>query len=120
MLVTYYGTGFDIPFLVTRALAHGIDLPRLTELPMLDLYEWCHANLLLSAYSLESVARFLGVGKAKEFYGGDMPTLFRLVERGDLEARRLIVDHCRDDLILLRQVHERLRAQVEQSRWGLP
>ena len=120
LLVTWYGSGFDIPFLRSRALVHGINLEKLSELPMLDLCEWSRANLLLSSYSLESVARFLGVEKATEFRGGDVLTLFKLVERGDLEARKLIVEHCKEDLTLLKRVHERLKPQVERSRWGLP
>lgn len=116
MIVTWYGSGFDLPYLSTRALVHDIDLAKLTELPMLDLCEWSRANLLLSSYALESVARFLGITKPTEFRGADVLTLFKLVERGDLEARRLIVEHCKEDLILLKRVHERLKPQVERSR----
>ncbi len=115
-LVTWYGSGFDIPFLVTRALFHSMDISKLTEIPMLDLHEWSRANLLLGSYSLESVSRFLGVGKFKDFKGEDIRALFRMVERGNVEARKLIVDHCRDDIIMLKSVHERLKAHVDRSR----
>ena len=123
MIVTWYGSGFDIPFLLTRALAHNIDLSKLTEIPMLDLCEWSRANLLLSSYSLESVARFLGIsgGKGfKEFRGTDIVALFKLVERGDLEPRKLIVEHCKEDIVMLKLVHERLKPLVERSWWGSP
>jgi uncharacterized protein YprB with RNaseH-like and TPR domain len=122
-IVTWYGSGFDIPFLVTRALAHGIDLGRLTELPMLDLCQWSRTNLLLSSYSLESVARFFDISGGrgfKEFRGTDILALFKLVERGDLEARKLIVEHCKDDITVLKLVHERLKQLIERSKWGLP
>jgi len=123
MTVTWYGSGFDIPFLSTRALSHNIDLSKLTETPMLDLCEWSRANLLLSSYSLESVARFLGIsgGKGfKEFRGTDIIALFKLVERGNLEARKLIVEHCKEDIVVLKLVHERLKPMVERSWWGSP
>ena len=123
MIVTWYGSGFDIPFLATRALAHDIDLSKLTEPQMLDLCEWSRANLLLSSYSLEAVARFLGVsgGKGfKEFRGTDIVALFKLVERGDLESRKLIVEHCKEDIVVLKLVHERLKPMVERSWWGSP
>lgn len=116
MLVTWYGSGFDVPFIVTRALYHNIDISRLTELPMLDLHEWSRANLLLGSYSLESVSRFLGVGKSKEFHGEDISALYRMVERGNFEARKLIVDHCKDDILMLKQVHERLKAHINRTR----
>jgi uncharacterized protein YprB with RNaseH-like and TPR domain len=123
MLVTWYGSGFDIPFLLTRALAHGVNLDRLVELPMLDLCQWSKSNLLLSSYSLESVARFFGIsgGKGfKEFRGTDILALFKLVERGDLEARKLIVEHCKEDITVLKLVHEKLGPMVERSWRGLP
>lgn len=119
-LVTWNGSGFDIPFLLTRAVFHGVDLQGLLEVPMLDLYEWCRGHLLLSSYKLEAVGRFLGIDRAQMFHGGDILTLFKLAEGGDLEARRLIVEHCREDLILLRRVHERLRPQHGRSGQGSP
>jgi len=117
-LVTWYGSGFDIPFLLTRALVHGVNLDRLAELPMLDLCEWSRANLMLTSYSLESVARFLGIDWSKEFHGQDILTMFRLAERGNLEARKLIVEHCKEDVVVLGRVHEKLKPLVERSRRG--
>lgn len=115
LLVTWYGSGFDIPFLLTRALVHNVDLTKLAELQMLDLCEWSRANLLLSSYKLSSVARFLGVNMSTNFHGGDVLTLFKLVERGDFEARRLIVEHCKEDLTLLKRIHERLKPLVSSE-----
>jgi uncharacterized protein YprB with RNaseH-like and TPR domain len=122
-LVTWYGTGFDIPFILTRAVAHGIDLTLLAEIPMLDLYEWSRANLSFSSYSLESVARFLGISGGrgfKEFRGADILTLFKLVERGDLEAQERILEHCREDLRVLKLIYERFEPLIERSGWRSP
>ncbi|MGQ9787923.1 MAG: ribonuclease H-like domain-containing protein [Candidatus Hadarchaeaceae archaeon] len=121
LLVTWFGTGFDVPFLLSRAILHGVNLAKLTEVPMLDLYEWSRANLLLSSYSLEAMVRFLGLSGSrgfKEFHGSDIQALFKLAERGDLESRRLIVEHCREDVRALKQVHDRLKPFVELSGWG--
>ncbi|RLG57268.1 MAG: hypothetical protein DRN83_02275 [Hadesarchaea archaeon] len=115
LLVTWYGSGFDIPFLVGRGLVQGVDLANLFKIKMLDLCEWSRAHLLLSSYKLSSVARFLGVGSSTDFHGGDVSTLFKLAARSDPEARKLIVDHCKEDLILLRRVHEKLKSYVERS-----
>lgn len=119
LIVTWYGSGFDIPFLATRALVHDIDLTKLSEIPMLDLCEWSKGSLLLSSYSLESVARFLGISWSKEFRGTEILALFKLVERGDTEAQRLIVEHCKEDIVMLKRVHEKLKPLVERSGWGL-
>ena len=119
-LVTWNGAEFDLPFLFTRAVFHNIDISKLLEIPMLDLYEWCRGHMLLSSYKLESVGRFLGVNKSATFHGSDVLTLFKLVEQGDFEARKLIVEHCKEDIILLKLVHERLEPLVERSGWGSP
>jgi uncharacterized protein YprB with RNaseH-like and TPR domain len=119
-LVTWYGTGFDIPFILTRAIVHDIDLALLAEIPMLDLYEWSRANLSFSSYSLESVARFLGISRGrgfKEFRGADILTLFKLVERGDFEAQERILEHCREDLKVLKLIYERFEPLIERSGW---
>ncbi len=121
-LITWHGNGFDIPFIMSRAIVQKVYFAGLAELPMLDLYEWCRENLILSSYSLGSVSRFLGVkmGKSfKEFRGGDILTLFKLIERGDYEARKLIVDHCKDDIIALKLVHDRTKSMVERSEGSL-
>jgi uncharacterized protein YprB with RNaseH-like and TPR domain len=119
-LVTWNGAEFDVPFLFTRAVFHSIDISKLPEIPMLDLYQWCHGHMLLSSYKLESVGRFLGINKSQVFHGSDVLALFKLVEQGDLEARKLIVEHCKEDIVLLKLVHERLEPLVERSGWGSP
>jgi len=113
-LVTWYGPGFDIPFLLARAALHQVDLSKLIEIPMLDLCEWSRGHLLLSSYRLESVARFFGFQRTVEFHGGDVSALSKLAARGDHEARKLIVDHCKEDLLLLKRVYERLESQLER------
>ena len=117
-LVTWNGAEFDVPFLFTRAVFHKIDLGKLLEVSMLDLYGWCRGHMILSSYKLESVGRFLNINKSQMFHGGDVLTLFKLVEQGDFEARKLIVEHCKEDIVLLKLVHERLKPLVERSGWG--
>lgn len=120
LIITWYGSGFDIPFLLTRAFVHGMDLTKLAEIQMLDLCEWSRANLLLSSYSLESVAQFLSIDWRKDFHGGDILTLYKLVRRGDPEARELIVDHCKEDVVVLKMVHEKMKPLIERLQRGLP
>ncbi|MEM2250863.1 MAG: ribonuclease H-like domain-containing protein [Candidatus Hadarchaeales archaeon] len=108
LIITWYGSGFDIPFLITRGIVHGLDMSQLEEIPMLDLCEWCKAKLLLSSNSLQAVAKFLGVWEAGNFSGADVGTLFKMSSKGNFEARRQIVQHCREDLLALKRVHGKL------------
>lgn len=118
LLVTWYGSGFDLPFLKARALLLGVDLRSLLSLPSLDLYLWCRDHLLLSSYRLDSVARFFGLARKVEFEGKDVSTLFRLALRGDSTSRELILQHCAEDLELLREVHRRMERWVEHAGGG--
>ncbi|TDA32689.1 MAG: hypothetical protein DSO04_01810 [Hadesarchaea archaeon] len=118
LLVTWYGSGFDLPFLKARALLLGVDLRPLLSLPHLDLYLWCRDHLLLSSHRLDSVARFFGLARKVEFEGKDVSTLFRLALRGDSASRELIVQHCAEDLELLREVHRRMERWVEHAGGG--
>ncbi len=115
LVVTWYGSGFDLPFLKARAILLGVDLRKLLLLPSLDLYLWCKNHLLLSSYRLDSVARFFGLTRKVEFEGKDVSTLFRLARGGDRNSRELILQHCAEDLELLREVHRRMERWVEHG-----
>lgn len=117
-LVTWYGSGFDIPFLLARAAAHQVDLGVLLKVRMLDLCEWCRANLALSCHGLASVARFLGIETREEFSGEDMPTLWKLAAQGDARSKEIILKHCENDLLTLRAIHDKLRSSLK--RWPIP
>jgi uncharacterized protein YprB with RNaseH-like and TPR domain len=112
-IVTWYGSGFDVPYLLARAALLGVDIRPLTKSPKLDLCEWCRHNLRLSSYALESVARFFGFERKVKFTGRDVPPLYRLAREGDENARSLIVQHCEDDLWLLKRVYEKVRLYAE-------
>ncbi len=118
LLVTWYGSSFDLPFLKARGLLLGVDLRKLLLLPHLDLYLWCKEHLLLSSYRLDAVARFFGLQRKVEFEGKDVPTLFRLALRGDSSSRDLILQHCLEDLELLREVHRRTEGWVGHAGGG--
>ncbi|MEM3012451.1 MAG: hypothetical protein QW084_03710, partial [Candidatus Hadarchaeales archaeon] len=50
-----------------------------------------------------------------EFEGKDVSTLFRLALRGDQTSKELILQHCAEDLELLREVHRRMERWVEHG-----
>ena len=57
-IITYYGTGFDIPFMRTRCLAHGLEFPKYRELSHHDLYYDVRSKLQLNRSSLKNATEF--------------------------------------------------------------
>ncbi len=111
-IVTWYGSGFDEPFLVARAAMMGINLSNFVKAPKLDLCEWSKEHLKLSKHGLESVAKFFGLSRKINYRGSDVPALYRLASSGDEKSKKLIIEHCTDDLRLLRAIHDKLKPYI--------
>ena len=105
--LTYYGKGFDLPFLQAKFLEYG--MPMLPPVPHIDIYFTVKSNLSLSRKSLANVSEFLNL-KAKK-----TPVAGRIWKRamvGDRGAMRYIVSHCRADIALLEEAYYRLRPLI--------
>lgn len=104
IIVTYYGTGFDIPFVRTKALHYGIDFPSYADLYHFDLYYTVKSRLSLQRNSLKQACEYLGiVGKT------DIDTnSWRKAKYGDPEALREVLSHNIGDVEILEQLHEKL------------
>lgn len=98
--VTYYGKGFDIPFLKTRALPIG-KRPYLYAFHV-DLYFWNKFGLRMSRRSLLRVQEYLNL-KAKKT--PLTPDLWQQATAGDKSAYAGIKEHCQQDVIVLEEVY---------------
>lgn len=112
MIVTYYGTGYDLPFTRTRAMKWGLDFPEYGALIHHDLYYVARAKLSLSRKSLENVGKLIGVGELKNHLDPDIWTQALL----NPKARAYILDHNERDVILLEKAHDRLMPYVKGIR----
>ena len=64
-VATFWGTGFDIPYIRSRALDHKLEFPYYGSIAHLDLFYACRSLFKLHRRSLDAVCRFLGIeGKA--------------------------------------------------------
>ena len=61
VLLTFWGTGFDVPFMRARALGQGIEFPRYGSIAHLDLFYACRSLLKLHRRSLQAATEFLGI-----------------------------------------------------------
>jgi len=110
-LVSWNGSGFDLPVLAYRALRHGVNAHRYWEVGEADRdfrynnylsrYHWRHIDLMdvLSGYgasgraSLETVAQLIGL-PGKLGIGG--ANVWAAYQRGELAAIR---DYCETDVL---------------------
>lgn len=102
-IVTYYGTGFDIPYLNTRLIMWG-ERP-IHRYKHIDLYYTARHKLKLHSNRLAVVCESLFGDSHKTRIVG--PTWIRAVQ-GDPEAMAYIVKHCEIDVAELEKVFDRL------------
>ncbi|MEM5879282.1 MAG: ribonuclease H-like domain-containing protein [Candidatus Aenigmatarchaeota archaeon] len=108
LIITWYGSKFDIPFILTRAVINNIDLSKLLKIPSLDLCEFCKRNFLFTKNSLSEVSKSLDIPKDKEIGGKDVLSLYIKAIGGDKRAKEKIVKHCLDDLEALEKIFKKL------------
>lgn len=129
-LVSWNGSGFDLPVLAYRALRHGIDAHRYWEVGETDRdfrynnylsrYHWRHVDLMdvLSGYgasgraSLEVVAQLVGLPGKLGIGGANVWSSF---QRGELAAIR---DYCEADALNTYLIYLRFqltRGELDQA-----
>lgn len=95
IIYSYYGTGFDLPFVRTRAETMGIDFPEYGQLLHKDIY-----YIIKSKYSLHS-KRMAAACEHLLGYTERTPITTKYwikALQGDRESLEFITDHCRRDV----------------------
>ena len=106
-VVTYYGTGFDIPYLNTRLIILG-ERP-IDKLRHVDLYYVAKFKLKLNRNRLQNVEMALfGESDKTEI----LPGIWRRALRGDAKALAYIADHCQKDVDILERCFLKLRGFI--------
>jgi uncharacterized protein YprB with RNaseH-like and TPR domain len=114
LVYTYYGTGFDIPFIRTRCLMNGVKFVTRGEVEHRDAYYLARRCLKLHRNSLDNVCATLGI-KGKTHLEG---RYWILANSGNPEALAYILDHNKADTVILEKVHEVLAEfEAPKMRW---
>jgi len=111
-VVTWKGRGFDIPFILARALRHGLRVDVLMRAVHIDVADVADRWLRLGRKDLTGVCRYFSIPKNVQLSGMDMPSLYLRALEGDRTAVRRIKAHCLDDLRSLRQVYGKLKPLI--------
>lgn len=102
-IIAHYGDFFDVPWIRTRALYHGI----LTgQWKTVDTKAWASKHFLLPSNKLDAIAKYLGIGKKiRTEYD-----LWRdITFKDDPVALAKMVRYNKHDVELLEQVYDRLQ-----------
>jgi len=98
-IVTYYGTGFDMPFLTTRLLVQGQDTLGLMR--QVDMYYTSRHYLKLASNRQAQVVKSL---MRKVNRTDVVGSIWLAATEGDKEAVQYVVDHCVADVYDLEEV----------------
>lgn len=103
-IITFNGTGFDIPYLKGKCEALEIDAP-FDSHPSLDLYkEAARIKALLGLASLKqkSIEIFLGIDRKDMFSGGELIEVYQsYVKQPSDEALALLKQHNYEDVLYM-------------------
>jgi len=101
----HYSTYFDLPFLRTRAIVHGLDFPKYGELWHTDVWRMAKTKLCLHSNRQDVVAESL---QGKTIKTRISHPAWRQAMMGDEKAVMEVVDHCTKDVIDLKKNYNSL------------
>lgn len=104
VLVSYFGTRYDHPFMNAKALEYGLEFPNPT--PRLDLFFTAKSNLAISRKSMQNVAYFSNASHEKSPVEGK---IWKAAMAGDRDALAWIEAHNLADIEVLEDVYIKLR-----------
>jgi hypothetical protein len=109
-LVGHNGDKFDLAYIRTRCLFHGIELqPNFTTIDTLKI---ARSKFKFNSNKLDYIARFLGLGKKIKT---DFDLWKDIALHNDQKALDKMVKYCKMDVILLEQVYNQLKSHTQSK-----
>ena len=102
---TFYGTKFDLPFVRTRAIVHGLDFPIFQTLFHKDIYYIVRNKFRLHSNKLVVACEVL-LGKTNKTR--ITPHYWTKALMGHKESLEYIMEHCRYDVIDTAALHRKV------------
>jgi uncharacterized protein YprB with RNaseH-like and TPR domain len=112
VVVTYYGTGFDIPFIRTRAMKYKLLFPSYGTLLHIDCYYQVRSKMSLYRNSLAQATEFLEItGKTHLDF-----SYWTLAGMGDRKAMKELITHNVKDVEILENLHKELEPFCKSTK----
>ena len=105
--VAHNGDRFDLPWVKTRFLVHGVDFP--AKITTIDTLKCARGNFRFPSNRLNDIGEYLGLGKKLDTGGFG---LWKDVMKGDKKALEKMVKYCEQDVLLLEKVYYKLKNHV--------
>ena len=115
-VITYYGTGYDIPFLRTRCLTHNLDFPPMGSVFHTDAYYAVRNKLKLYRNRMEVACDQLGIPSKGHRL---TPSVWHDAQTGDAKAIAYVLQHNVEDVISLEALWGRLNGQVRVNKTSI-
>ena len=106
IVITYYGTKFDVPFIRSRCLFWKLPFINFGLVKHKDVYYMVKRLLRLHRSSLDAATRFLGITGKNHVDG----KVWMKARYGDVESLNYVLDHNLKDVAILEKLHKKLEA----------
>jgi uncharacterized protein YprB with RNaseH-like and TPR domain len=110
MIVTWYGKMFDWKYIIGKCFEYGIEYPE--PVPHVDLCFTAKANFVVGGNSLKNVSEVGGFTRGAKTPVGRPE--WRKAAVGHVPSIRYVIEHCRQDVVLLEEAYDRMRPLVRQ------
>lgn len=109
LIIGYYSTKYDIPFIRSRCLFHKLNFPIYKTVNHKDLYYMVRRLLALHRNSLEVATKFLGIKGKNHVIGQEWNQAVMCSGEKFEKAIAYIIDHNRKDVIITEKLYKRLK-----------
>ena len=110
IIITYFGLGFDLPYIRTKAIHYNIPFPDYGNIYSFDLYYTVRSKLNLSRKSLENVCDYFDIDGKTEI----KKSIWRKAKYGNPDALEKVLEHNMHDCDITEQLYDKL---ITQSKW---
>lgn len=107
-IVGHNGDKFDMTWIRTRALFHGLQVP--PKYVTVDTLKIARSKFRFNSNRLDYIAKFLGIGKKIKT---EFDLWKRILLHKDERALNYMVKYCKGDVELLEQVYDKLKNHIE-------
>jgi DNA polymerase III epsilon subunit-like protein len=112
--LAHYGQRFDLRFLTTRAMHHGLAIP--APVKLIDTWKYSRDHLALHSNRMEAIAKFLGTDNQKYHLSLDE---WKLAEHGDAKVLKAMEEYCINDVYTLEDVYIKMRPLIKDHPYAV-